>query len=73
MAISKAISKSGRYDACLYHVRISPEAGKNLDKVVELISQQQATKIKPRQALEMIISKELKALSLEFARECMRN
>lgn len=56
----------------VYHVRINKDMGPKVSELAELLSKKYYTTIKPRQAIEIIIEKELKMLRREIARKYMK-
>lgn len=55
----------------VYHVRIDKKMGPKVDELAELLSKKHGTTIKPRQAIEIIVEKELKRMRNEIARKYM--
>lgn len=56
----------------VYHVRINKAMEPKVNELAELLSKKYGSTLKPRQAIEIIIEKELKILSREHARKCMK-
>ncbi len=56
----------------VYHVRINKAMGPKVSELAELLSKKYGSTLRPSQAIEIIIEKELKILRRECARKCMQ-